>query len=117
MHVGCRCTMRTVWPLLLVATALCCASPAARAGAGTGRCKFPAVFNFGDSDSDTGGFWAAFPAQQGPFGMTYFGRPAGRASDGRLVIDFIGTYLLAPAGCTTRIACIISMASVSEIFF
>jgi len=107
--------MRTVWPLLLVATALCCASPAARAG--TGRCKFPAVFNFGDSDSDTGGFWAAFPAQQGPFGMTYFGRPAGRASDGRLVIDFIGTYLLAPAGCTTRIACIISMASVSEIFF
>ncbi|CAD6337614.1 unnamed protein product [Miscanthus lutarioriparius] len=82
-------------PLLLVATALCCASPAARAG--TGRCKFPAVFNFGDSNSDTGGFWAAFPAQQGPFGMTYFGRPAGRASDGHLVIDLIGTYLLPQA--------------------
>jgi len=104
--------MRTVWPLLLVATALCCASPAARAGAGTGRCKFPAVFNFVDSNSDTGGFWAAFPAQQGPFSMTYFGRPAGRASDGRLVIDLIGTYLL-----RSRIACFISIASVSDFFF
>jgi hypothetical protein len=50
------------------------------------------VFNFGDSNSDTGGFWAAFPAQPPPFGVTYFGRPTGRASDGRLVIDFIGTY-------------------------
>ena len=53
------------------------------------KCDFPAVFNFGDSNSDTGGFWAAFPAQHGPFGMTYFGHPAGRASDGRLVVDFL----------------------------
>lgn len=59
---------------------------------------YPAVFNFGDSNSDTGGFWAAFPAQQAPFGMTYFNRPSGRASDGRLVIDFIamGLLLLSP---------------------
>jgi len=88
--------MRTAWPLLLVATALLSTS-AARARR---TCRFPAVFNFGDSNSDTGGFWAAFPAQQGPFGMTYFGRPAGRASDGRLVIDFIaqamGLPLLSP---------------------
>ncbi|CAN6165015.1 unnamed protein product [Urochloa humidicola] len=91
--------------LLLVAAALCCASTSASASTATataGRSckKFPAVFNFGDSNSDTGGFWAAFPAQQGPFGMTYFGRPAGRASDGRLVIDFIaqamGLPLLSP---------------------
>lgn len=80
--------------VLLVAMALCCATasvtPAARAAR---SCKsFPAVFNFGDSNSDTGGFWAAFPAQQGPFGMTYFGKPAGRASDGRLAIDFIGKH-------------------------
>jgi hypothetical protein len=106
MQIGCRGTMRTAWPLLLVATALLSTS----AARGRRTCKFPAVFNFGDSNSDTGGFWAAFPAQQGPFGMTYFGRPAGRASDGRLVIDFIGTYTyLSP-----RIACFISTASVSN---
>ncbi|TVU12442.1 hypothetical protein EJB05_46090, partial [Eragrostis curvula] len=64
--------MRITWLLLLV----CCLCPAPSAG----RCKFPAVFNFGDSNSDTGGFWAAFPAQPGPFGMTYFRKPAGRAA-------------------------------------
>ncbi|KAJ8616263.1 hypothetical protein MRB53_035635 [Persea americana] len=53
------------------------------------KCEIGAIFNFGDSNSDTGGFWAAFPAQSGPFGMTYFKRPAGRASDGRVVIDFL----------------------------
>lgn len=54
------------------------------------KCEFKAVFNFGDSNSDTGGFWAAFPAQSGPWGMTYFKKPVGRASDGRLIIDFLG---------------------------
>lgn len=54
------------------------------------KCSFPAIFNFGDSNSDTGGFWAAFPAERYPFGMTYFKKPSGRASDGRLVIDFLG---------------------------
>ncbi|KAJ0989300.1 hypothetical protein J5N97_007656 [Dioscorea zingiberensis] len=60
------------------------------------RCDFPAIFNFGDSNSDTGGFWAAFPAQKLPFGMTYFGKPAGRASDGRAAIDFIAQGLGLP---------------------
>ncbi|XP_062228128.1 GDSL esterase/lipase At4g01130 [Phragmites australis] len=91
-HVNSLSTMKIIRLLLLV----CCLCPAARAGS----CKFPAVFNFGDSNSDTGGFWAAFPAQQAPFGMTYFHRPAGRASDGRLVIDFVvqalGLPLLSP---------------------
>ena len=54
------------------------------------KCNFPAIFNFGDSNSDTGGFWAAFPAQRSPFGMTYFKKPVGRATDGRLAIDFLG---------------------------
>ncbi|KAK9280342.1 hypothetical protein L1049_014030 [Liquidambar formosana] len=53
------------------------------------KCDFKAIFNFGDSNSDTGGFWAAFPAQHGPFGMTYFKRPTGRATDGRLIVDFL----------------------------
>ena len=53
-------------------------------------CSFPAVFNFGDSNSDTGGLSAAFGKAPSPNGETYFGAPAGRFSDGRLIIDFIG---------------------------
>jgi len=51
---------------------------------------FPAVFNFGDSNSDTGtlvtaGFESLYP----PNGHTYFHVPSGRYSDGRLIIDFL----------------------------
>ncbi|XP_020206023.1 GDSL esterase/lipase At4g01130 isoform X1 [Cajanus cajan] len=60
------------------------------------KCDFEAIFNFGDSNSDTGGFWAAFPAQSGPFGMTYFKKPVGRASDGRLIVDFLAQALGLP---------------------
>ncbi|RDX67430.1 GDSL esterase/lipase [Mucuna pruriens] len=60
------------------------------------KCDFKAIFNFGDSNSDTGGFWAAFPAESGPFGVTYFKKPAGRASDGRLTIDFLAQALGLP---------------------
>ncbi|XP_043704563.1 GDSL esterase/lipase At3g26430-like [Telopea speciosissima] len=52
-------------------------------------CEFPAIFNFGDSNSDTGGLSAAFGQAPPPNGETYFHSPAGRYSDGRLVIDFI----------------------------
>lgn len=65
-------------------------------GISDSKCEFEAIFNFGDSNSDTGGFWAAFPAQSGPFGMTYFKRPAGRASDGRLIVDFLAQALGLP---------------------
>jgi len=58
------------------------------------ECNFPAIFNFGDSNSDTGGLAAAFVQPPPPYGETYFNRPAGRFSDGRLIIDFIGNYLL-----------------------
>ncbi|KAK6153104.1 hypothetical protein DH2020_012743 [Rehmannia glutinosa] len=52
-------------------------------------CDYTAVYNFGDSNSDTGGIAAAFYPPASPSGETYFHRPAGRASDGRLIIDFI----------------------------
>lgn len=55
---------------------------------------FPAIFNFGDSTSDTGGIHASFPgstpAEYLPYGETFFGRAGVRYSDGRLLIDFIG---------------------------
>lgn len=58
------------------------------------KCAFQAIFNFGDSNADTGNV----PSMPSPNGMTYFNKPAGRACDGRLFIDFLGTscflYLL-----------------------
>ncbi|XVE60327.1 hypothetical protein DITRI_Ditri05aG0120100 [Diplodiscus trichospermus] len=53
------------------------------------HCDFPAIFNLGDSNSDTGGYAAAFDPPTSPYGETYFHMPAGRFSDGRLIIDFI----------------------------
>lgn len=52
-------------------------------------CTFPAIYNFGDSNSDTGGISAAFEPIRAPYGQGFFHRPAGRDSDGRLTIDFI----------------------------
>lgn len=57
------------------------------------QCHFPAIFNFGDSNSDTGGLSAAFGQAGPPHGASFFGSPAGRYCDGRLVIDFIGTVI------------------------
>uniref|UniRef100_A0A7N0VMC5 Uncharacterized protein n=1 Tax=Kalanchoe fedtschenkoi TaxID=63787 RepID=A0A7N0VMC5_KALFE len=60
-------------------------------------CAFPAVFNFGDSNSDTGGVYAAFhKLPPPPNGRTFFHRPTGRSSDGRLIIDFIAERLKMP---------------------
>ncbi|KAG8363282.1 hypothetical protein BUALT_Bualt19G0005900 [Buddleja alternifolia] len=63
------------------------------------KCAFEAIFNFGDSNTDTGGFAAAFPYMSSPshpHGMTYFNRPTGRYSDGRLYIDFLAQALGLP---------------------
>ncbi|KAJ9166652.1 hypothetical protein P3X46_021766 [Hevea brasiliensis] len=59
-------------------------------------CEFPAIFNFGDSNSDTGAMPAAFIPPNPPYGETYFHMPAGRYSDGRLIIDFITKSLNHP---------------------
>ncbi|KAB5545234.1 hypothetical protein DKX38_013346 [Salix brachista] len=64
--------------------------------AAASSCDFPAIFNFGDSISDTGGLSAAFGQAPSPNGETYFHHPAGRYSDGRLVIDFIAESLGVP---------------------
>ena len=60
--------------------------------ASTDMCNFPAIFNFGDSNSDTGGLSAVFGQAPPPHGESFFHRPVGRYCDGRLVIDFIGIY-------------------------
>ncbi|XP_043708108.1 GDSL esterase/lipase At1g09390-like [Telopea speciosissima] len=50
----------------------------------------PVIFNFGDSNSDTGGISAALGFTIGlPNGRTFFHQSSGRLSDGRLVIDFL----------------------------
>ncbi|GAB4855511.1 hypothetical protein Ancab_024130 [Ancistrocladus abbreviatus] len=50
----------------------------------------PAVFNFGDSNSDTGNLVAAgIEELDPPNGQTYFRKPSGRYCDGRLIIDFL----------------------------
>ncbi|KAJ1431717.1 SGNH hydrolase superfamily [Sesbania bispinosa] len=52
---------------------------------------YEAIFNFADSISDTGNADKTHPPfpNNSPYGSTYFKHPAGRMSDGRLIIDFI----------------------------
>lgn len=59
-------------------------------------CRIPAVYNFGDSNSDTGCVSAAFGRVPYPNGISFFGRPSGRYCDGRLIIDFIAGKLGLP---------------------
>ncbi|RDX98470.1 hypothetical protein CR513_18596, partial [Mucuna pruriens] len=52
---------------------------------------YEAIFNFGDSISDTGNaatYHHALPSNS-PYGSTYFKHASGRMSNGRLIIDFI----------------------------
>uniref|UniRef100_A0A0E0C1A5 Esterase n=1 Tax=Oryza meridionalis TaxID=40149 RepID=A0A0E0C1A5_9ORYZ len=67
------------------------------AGGGARSPSRVVIFNFGDSNSDTGGMAAAMGLNIAlPEGRTYFRRPTGRISDGRLVIDFICESLNTP---------------------
>ncbi|KAM3214644.1 hypothetical protein ACQJBY_066896 [Aegilops geniculata] len=69
---------------------------------------FKRIFTFGDSITDAGNF--AYTGRNNknpgppsvlPYGETYFHRPTGRASDGRLIVDFyaqsLGLPLLPPS--------------------
>ncbi|KAJ3692164.1 hypothetical protein LUZ60_012514 [Juncus effusus] len=63
--------------------------------------EYHAIFSFGDSLSDAGnllvnGAPAALTTARKPYGMTYFGKPTGRCSDGRLVVDFLAEYFGLP---------------------
>lgn len=58
------------------------------------ECQIPAIYNFGDSNSDTGCVSAAFGRVPYPNGITFFGKLSGRNCDGRLIIDFIGEFAL-----------------------
>ncbi|XP_020082746.1 alpha-L-fucosidase 3-like [Ananas comosus] len=69
---------------------------AATATTASGTCGFPAVFNFGDSNSDTGGLSAAFGQAPPPNGESFWGRPMGRYYDGRVAVDFIAHKLGLP---------------------
>ena len=57
---------------------------------------YPRVFSFGDSLADTGNCLFVYGNDSGqaglrpPYGETFFHRATGRASNGRLVVDFIG---------------------------
>ncbi|VAH74520.1 unnamed protein product [Triticum turgidum subsp. durum] len=63
--------------------------------------KYAAIFNFGDSLADAGnlvvdGIPEYLATARLPYGMTYFGYPTGRVSDGGLVVDFIAQELGLP---------------------
>ncbi|KAK6228983.1 GDSL lipase/esterase - like 10 [Theobroma cacao] len=58
--------------------------------------NFRSVYNFGDPNSDTGGGSTGFYPAGPPSGETFFGRPAERGCDGRLIIDFIAEHLDLP---------------------
>ncbi|KAJ4794635.1 GDSL esterase/lipase [Rhynchospora pubera] len=64
---------------------------------------FNAIWSFGNSLADTGNFIVLARGvlpydvfEHLPYGVTYFGQPTGRASDGRLVIDIIAQTLGLP---------------------
>ncbi|KAL6838820.1 hypothetical protein ACP4OV_031534 [Aristida adscensionis] len=75
---------------------------------GSSQQSYSAIFSFGDSISDTGNLCAGaggcpswLTTGQPPYGNTHFGRPTGRCTDGRVVVDFLaerfGLPLLPPS--------------------
>uniref|UniRef100_A0A7N1A911 Uncharacterized protein n=1 Tax=Kalanchoe fedtschenkoi TaxID=63787 RepID=A0A7N1A911_KALFE len=63
---------------------------------------FSRIFAFGDSFTDTGNTRSSTGptgfqfVSNPPYGVTFFHKPTNRYSDGRLVVDFLATYLNLP---------------------
>ncbi|KAM3390079.1 hypothetical protein ACQJBY_011944 [Aegilops geniculata] len=93
--------MRTPHAAFLLLFILSCSRGAYSGG---GRSRFTSMISFGDSYADTGNLvrWAdpvlpgPNPFNNLPYGETFFGYPTGRATDGRLVLDFIAQALGLP---------------------
>jgi hypothetical protein len=83
-------------------------TPAATRTANRSGGCYPRFFAFGDSLIDTGNFihysTAPGPVARSPYGETFFHRPTGRWSDGRLVVDFVGACLYLAMRFTTTAA-------------
>lgn len=75
-----------IWTLLQILTFISMFFPFSRSI----HSHNPSVFNFGDSNSDSGELIAAgFETVEPPYGQSYFGKPYGRYCDGRLIVDFL----------------------------
>ncbi|XP_031499567.1 GDSL esterase/lipase At5g03610-like [Nymphaea colorata] len=62
------------------------------------------LFVFGDSYADTGNIWKGLAScWKSPYGSTFPGKPAGRFSDGRVITDFVATYLGVPSPVPYRL--------------
>ncbi|KNA09331.1 hypothetical protein SOVF_154570, partial [Spinacia oleracea] len=58
-----------------------------------------AIYQFGDSMSDTGNFIREHPTSNfanSPYGLTFFHKPTGRCSDGLLIIDYFSRFFKLP---------------------
>uniref|UniRef100_A0A5B6YUH1 Alpha-L-fucosidase n=1 Tax=Davidia involucrata TaxID=16924 RepID=A0A5B6YUH1_DAVIN len=89
-----ECSSRLIWVVGMLVVGF--AGGEMGGGGGSRSCGFPAIYNFGDSNSDTGGRSAALIEVPPPNGETFFGKPSGRFCDGRLVMDFIAEQLGLP---------------------
>lgn len=65
------------------------------------------MFVFGDSYVDTGNWPKSMSSSwKEPYGFTYPGSPSGRFSDGLVLTDFIGMYVVCVTNVCIRLDCL-----------